>query len=93
MNTPAPLGIRSNNPWNLQQEHIPWMGLVPAVEPATGELIFDTLADGIRAGVKVCYSYQRAGIDTPAVFIPRFSPAAAGNPTSSSNILRLQRIA
>ncbi len=76
------LGIRSCNPWNLQQAHIPWLGLEPALEPETGELIFDNLTDGIRAGIKVCYHYQQDGWNTPLTFITHFSPASAGNPTA-----------
>lgn len=76
------LGIRANNPWNLQQAHVPWLGLIPAIEPASGELIFDNLLDGIRAGIRLCYTYQKRGLDTPEKFIPEFSPAAAGNPTA-----------
>ena len=81
MNTPAPLGLRDFNPWNLQQAHVPWLGLVET-EPLTGELIFDTLEDGIRAGIKLCYHYQAVGKNTPATFLPSFSPAKAGNPTA-----------
>jgi hypothetical protein len=77
----VPLGIRSCNPWNLQQEHIPWLGLTPNQAP-TGELVFDNMIDGIRAGVKLCYSYQAEGFNTPLKFITRYSPATAGNPTA-----------
>jgi hypothetical protein len=82
ISTAAPLGIRNNNPWSLQQCHVPWLGLVPAIEPSTGGLIFDTLEDGIRAGIKLCYTYQSEGLSVPALFIPKYSPAAAGNPTA-----------
>lgn len=77
----APLGIRDCNPWNLQQEHIPWMGELPT-QAATGEIVFDSMVDGIRAGVKLCYTYQEEGYDTPLKFVMRFSPAKAGNPTT-----------
>lgn len=76
----APLGIRFNNPWNLQQEHIPWLGLTPNQSPS-GELQFDTMEDGIRAGVKLCYSYQQRGWNTVDRFVANFSPENAGNPT------------
>lgn len=76
------LGLQRNNPWNLQQAHVPWLGLIPAIEPDSGELIFDTLLDGIRAGVRLCYSYQAAGNRSPLTFISKFSPAVAGNPTA-----------
>lgn len=77
----SPLGIRDLNPWNLQECHIPWLGLLPK-QSATGELVFDTMIDGIRAGVKLCYTYQEEGYSTPLKFIMRFSPSGAGNPTT-----------
>lgn len=80
MNSPAPLGIRSNNPWNLQQEHIPWIGLTPD-QAASGELIFETMPDGIRAGVRLCYTFQARGWNTVDLFVANFAPASAGNPT------------
>jgi len=77
----APLGMRDNNPWNLQQAHIPWLGLAPDQAPA-GELVFLDLVDGIRAGVRLCWTYQSEGKDTPLKFVTSFSPASAGNPTA-----------
>ena len=77
----TPLGIRDNNPWNLQQAHIQWLGLTPNQAP-TGELVFDNIVDGIRAGVKLCYTYQAEGKNTPLSFVTSFSPASAGNPTA-----------
>ena len=82
MSSVVPLGIRDCNPWNLQANHIEWLGELPT-QGATGELVFDTMIDGIRAGVKLCYSYQAEGYNTPAKFVMRFSPAAAGNPTTA----------
>lgn len=75
------IGLDRNNPWNLLAEHIPWMGLLES-QPASGPLVFDTLEDGIRAGVKLCYTYQGREWNTPEIFIPRFSPAKVGNPTA-----------
>lgn len=85
----SPLGMRMNNPWNLQEAHIPWLGLIPNQAP-TGELVFDTLTHGIRAGVKLCYTYQREGKNTPLAFVTSFSPASAGNPTAQyvANVCR-----
>jgi hypothetical protein len=74
------IGLSRNNPWNLLAEHIPWMGLL-ADQPDSGPLAFDSMQDGIRAGIKLCYTYQERGWDTPVLFIPRFSPPQAGNPT------------
>lgn len=74
------VGLDRNNPWNLLSEHIPWMGLM-ANQPKSGPLAFDSLEDGIRAGIRLCYTYQGREWNTPGIFIPRFSPANAGNPT------------
>lgn len=79
-----PLGMRLNNPWNLLQFHIPWMGETAADASVAdgGELSFATMVLGIRAGIVLCYTYQRRAWNEPDVFIPKFSPAAAGNPTA-----------
>lgn len=74
-------GMQRNNPWDLLPEHIPWFGLA-AVQPDQGPLEFVNLIDGIRAGILLCYTYQRRAWNEPAVFIPKFAPAAAGNPTA-----------
>jgi hypothetical protein len=76
----SPLGLRCNNPFNLQEEHIPWLGVEPTQAPG-GELQFDTLVDGIRAGVKLCYTYQKRGLNSPLKFVTEFSPPSA-NPTA-----------
>lgn len=75
------LGMSRNNPWDLLPEHVPWFGLA-ATQPDQGPLEFATITDGIRAGILLCYTYQRRAWNEPAVFIPKFSPAAAGNPTA-----------
>lgn len=74
------LGLSRNNPWDLLPEHVPWLGLAPR-QPDSGPLAFDTMEDGIRAGVRLCYTYQREGFDTPAKFVARFSPPP-DNPTA-----------
>jgi hypothetical protein len=87
-----PLGMRLNNPWNLLQFHIPWFG--EAASDVTvkdgGELEFISMELGVRAGILLCYTYQRRAWNEPAVFIPKFSPAAAGNPTAQylENVLK-----
>ncbi len=75
------IGLLRFNPWNLLHEHIPWLGLTP-VQPDTGPLQFVSMLDGIRAGFRLCFTYQERGWNTPLKFITRFSPAAAGNPTA-----------
>ncbi len=79
-----PIGMRQNNPWNMKQFHIPWMGESAADAQVAdgGELFFATMEFGIRAGIRLCYTYQRRAWNEPAIFIPKFSPAAAGNPTA-----------
>lgn len=74
------IGLDRNNPWNLLPEHIPWMGLLEN-QPTSGPLAFATLDEGIRAGIKLCYTYQGRQWNTPKIFIAIFSPAKAGNPT------------
>jgi len=76
-----PLGVRDNNPWNLQQCHVPYLGLAPNQKP-TGELVFESMLEGMRAGFKLCYAYGLEGKNTPLKFVTSFSPSAAGNPTA-----------
>jgi hypothetical protein len=73
------IGLDRNNPFNLMPSHVQWFGL-SAAQPDQGPLEFENLTDGIRAGVKLCYTYQGRGFNTIASFIPEFSPAYAGNP-------------
>ena len=79
-----PLGLRQNNPWNMKQFHIQWLGesAADARVGDGGELFFLTMEFGIRAGIRLCYTYQRRAWNEPKIFIPKFSPAAAGNPTA-----------
>ncbi|MGC8517890.1 MAG: hypothetical protein ACP5P4_05095 [Steroidobacteraceae bacterium] len=73
------LGMQRNNPWDLLPEHVPWFGLA-AAQPDTGPLDFVTLEDGIRAGIRLCYTYQERGWNSPVTFITRFAPPP--NPTA-----------
>ena len=66
------LGLSRNNPWNLEVRHIPWMGLL-ADQPKDGPLAFETLLEGIRAGVRVCYTYQERSWNTPRKFVYDFA--------------------
>lgn len=72
-----PLGIRYNNPWDLQGIHLQYLGEVPV---DGSEKRFDTLADGIRAGVKLCYKYQERGWNTPQAFINHYTNPATDHP-------------
>ena len=74
------IGMDRNNPWDLLPEHVPWLGL-STVQPGEGPLAFDTLELGIRAGIKLCYTFQSRGWDTPTLFISRFAPPTE-NPTA-----------
>ena len=76
------IGMQRNNPWDLLPEHIPWFGLA-AEQPDSGPLQFVNLVDGIRAGILVCYTYQRRAWNEPEVFVPKFAPASAGNPVAA----------
>lgn len=56
-------GIRNNNPTNMKDSGIHWQGLV-GVDP-NGFLIFDTMANGLRAPAKNLRNYGRLdGITT-----------------------------
>lgn len=77
-----PIGMARNNPWNLKQFHIDWLG--ESASDATlaegGELAFVSLDLGIRAGIKLCYTYQSRAWNSPVTFITHFSPPPE-NPT------------
>ena len=73
------LGLTRNNPGDLLPEHVQWFGLA-AAQPDHGPLAFDSMTDGIRAFVKLCYTYQERGLNTPTTFVTNFSPPG-DNPT------------
>ena len=73
------IGLSRNNPGNLMPAHVPWLGLTPA-QPDNGPLQFDTVIDGIRAFVKLCYYYQSEGLDSPFKFVWNYYPPP--NPTT-----------
>ena len=74
------IGLSRNNPGNLLPANVPWFGL-EAAQPDQGPLAFDTMTDGIRAFVKLCYTYQNNGLNSPFKFIWNYSPISANNPT------------
>ena len=76
------IGMDRCNPWDLLPEHIPWFGL-DAAQPDEGPLEFVNLVDGIRAGILVCYTYQRRAWNEPEKFVQEFAPAKAGNPVAA----------
>ncbi len=74
----SPLGLRNNNPFNLEYHNIGWQG-------ETGSdgrfSIFDTSANGIRAGmINIHTKMTRDGLNTVRKLITRLSPAFE-NPT------------
>ena len=75
------LGMSRNNPWDLLPEHVPWFGLA-ATQPDSGPLQFLTLHDGIRAGILLCYTYQRRAWNEPRPFVEHFAPPPE-NPTEA----------
>ena len=73
------LGMSRLNPWDLLPEHVPWFGLA-AAQPDSGPLQFLTIQDGIRAGILLCYTYQRRAWNEPRPFVEHFAPPPV-NPT------------
>ena len=73
------LGMSRNNPWDLLPEHVPWFGLA-AHQADSGPLQFVNLVDGIRAGILLCYTYQRRTWNEPRPFVEHFAPPPE-NPT------------
>jgi hypothetical protein len=68
-----PLGLRNNNPGNIRPSTPPWQG---AVGQSGGFVIFDTMANGIRALAKQLIAYQdRYGVKTVRQAITRWAPS------------------
>lgn len=74
----TPRGIRDNNPFNLEDSGIPWLGLSPAQDDQP-YLKFDSHIYGIRAGVRDIKTAQREGISTVSEFITKFAPPTENN--------------
>lgn len=77
----VPRGIQCNNPLNLM--HVPsikWQGETPTTDPEGRLCTFDTIVDGIRAGVITLLSYYKHdGCDTVTKIINRFAPPTVDN--------------
>lgn len=69
---PLPKGIRNNNPGNLRDSGVPWIGLLPNSD--NGFCVFDTPFHGIRALAKNLNSYGRSGMHSPSAVIERWAP-------------------
>lgn len=77
----VPLGIRNNNVGNLRPSAPPWQG---AVGENGGFVVFDTMANGIRALAKNLLAYYDVhGINTIRGMITRWAPAADHNDTDA----------
>ncbi len=71
------LGMDRNNPFDIEPNDIQWIGETVKTSPVT----FDTMHDGLRAGIKVFLAYQRHGWNTPTTAIMHFAPPSE-NPTA-----------
>lgn len=78
-------GTILNNPFNVVKSSSKWQGKLPAV-PGTDFEKFDTLENGIRAGlINLRNGYFAKGLDTPAKIINKYSPAhGKGNNVAST---------
>lgn len=65
----GPLGLRNNNPGNLQ--------------PGGHEAHYATMAQGLHAMAALLVSYSKHGLNTIRKIISKYAPASAGNPTAS----------
>lgn len=74
----SPLGLRNNNPFNLEHRNIGWIGEIGSDGRFS---IFDTAENGIRAGmINIHTKMTRDGLTTVRKLISRLSPAFE-NPT------------
>ena len=76
----SPLGLRNNNPFNLEFRSIGWRGEVGSDGRFS---IFDTAQNGIRAGmINIHTKMTRDGLNTVRKIITRLSPSFE-NPTEA----------
>jgi len=76
-----PLGLRNRNPGNIRPSNPPWQGAVGA---NSGFVVFDTMANGIRALCKQLMVYQsKYGIRTVRDAISRWAPPTDHNETEA----------
>jgi len=74
----SPVGLRNNNPFNLEHRNIGWIGEIGTDGRFS---IFDTAENGIRAGmINIHTKMERDGLRTIRKLIQRLSPAFE-NPT------------
>ena len=76
----SPLGLRNNNPFNLEFRNIGWRGEIGTDGRFS---IFDTAQNGIRAGmINIHTKMTRDGLNNVRKLITRLSPSFE-NPTES----------
>lgn len=76
--TPAPRGIRNNNPGNIRHGDS-WQGLAPQ-QPDSAFCTFIAPEYGIRAMGKILLNYERRyGLNTVRGIISRWAPAVENN--------------
>ena len=72
----APIGVRDNNPGNVDANNPPWQGQI-GVSEQHSFAIFDTAVHGFRALARNLLSYQRHdGCNTLTAIIDRWAPPA-----------------
>lgn len=83
-----PRGIQCNNPLNIM--HVPsikWNGEIPTTDPQARLCTFDTMVNGVRAGVITLLSYYlHDGCDTVTKIITRFAPPTVDNNKTAAYI-------
>lgn len=72
----SPIGIRQNNPGNIRQTDIPWLG---KTAPQGGFESFDSPQDGIRALARNLMTYGSKGINTAQGIAGRWAPPSENN--------------
>lgn len=76
-----PLGLRNNNPGNLRPSAPPWQG---EADENGGFVVFDTMANGVRALAKNLLAYfDSHGLNTIRGIISRWAPPSDNNDTEA----------
>lgn len=74
----TPRGIRNSNPGNIRISGTPWCGKIAGNDPSFET--FDTAENGIRAMVKVLFTYfYKHKLNTIHGIISRWAPASENN--------------
>lgn len=78
----APRGIRNNNPGNIKQTGVAWLGAVPSDDPTY--VSFASPAAGIRAlALNAYHLQQKDGAQTVGDLISKWAPASDNNDTQA----------